>query len=150
MTPKFTLVPSELFSEDAAREILSEVVPLEKGEPLSFLEIKAYDAVLVYAGKTRPVVYDMIMSLFKLRDYNKILASLKDGYLYLVIAQGNRLVFCNSFPANDFTTAEYYIFMVLKQLQINPEVSTLTFMSEVAGEKMAELYHYFKAAEVLQ
>lgn len=150
MASGFTLVPSEIFSEDSAREILSEVVLLEKGEPLSFLEIKAYDAVLVYSGQTRPAVYDMIMSLFKLRDYNKILASLEDGYLYLVIAQGNRLVFCNSFKAADFTTAEYYIFMVLKQLQINPEVSTLTFMSEIPQDRTAELYHYFKSAEVLQ
>lgn len=150
MTPKFTLVPSELFSEDSAREILSEVVLLEKGEPLSFLGLKAYDAVLVYAGESRPAVYDMIMSLFKLRDYNKILAAVTDGYLYLVIAQGEKLVYCNSFKAADFTTAEYYIFMVLKQLQINPEVSTLTFMSEIPQGRLAELYHYFKAAEVLQ
>lgn len=150
MTPKFTLVPSELFSEDSAREILSEVVLLEKGEPLSFLEIKAYNAVLVYAGATRPAVYDMIMSLFKLRDYNKILASFSDGCLHLVIAQGDRLVFCNSFVAGDFTTAEYYVFMVLKQLQINPEVSTLTFMSEIPEGRLSELYHYFKSAEVLQ
>lgn len=150
MAPRFTLVPSELFSEDSAREILSEVVLLEKGEPLSFLEIKAYDAVLVYAGKTRPLVYDMIMSLFKLRDYNKILAAVEDGYLYLVIAQGSGLKFCNSFKADDFTTAEYYIFMVLKQLQINPEASTLTFMSEIPRDRTAELYHYFKSAEVLQ
>lgn len=150
MAPRFTLVPSELFSEESARSFLSEVVPLAEGEPLSFAEIPSHSVYLVYAGQTRPAVYDMIMSLVKVRDYNKIIACLRDGVLYLVIAQGDKLVFCNSFNAPDFTTAEYYIFMVLKKFQINPEISTVNFASPLDQNQTVSLYRYFKTAEVLK
>lgn len=150
MAPRFTLVPSELFSEESARAFLSEVVPLAEGEPLSFAEIPSHGVQLVYAGQTRPVVYDMIMSLVKVRDYNKIIACLLDDVLYLVIAQGDKLVFCNCFNATDFTTAEYYIFMVLKKLQINPEISTVNFASPLDQNQIVSLYRYFKSAEVLK
>lgn len=151
MTPKFTLVPSEVFSEETAREILSEVVRLEEGEPLSFIGIPAFDAFLVYAGKDRPVVYDMLMSLCKIRPYNKLIASVDDGVLSFVVSQGDRVVFCNSFKTPDFTTVQYYIFMVLKKLQINPEISTLYFFrNSVTPEQTLSLFRYFKSAEVLQ
>ena len=151
MTEKFTLVPSELFSEETARETLSEVVLLEEGEPLSFLDIPFCQSVLVYAGQRRPAVYDMLMSLCKIRHHNKIMASISDDVLSLVVAQGDRLQFCNCFKAGDFTTALYYIFMVLKKLQINPEISTLYFTSgDISQEQLTSLFRYFKSAEVLQ
>lgn len=150
MTEKFTLVPSEFFSEETARETLSEVVLLEEGEPLSFLDVPFCQAVLVYAGR-RPAVYDMLMSLCKIRHHNKIIASVSGDVLSLVVAQGDRLQFCNCFKAEDFTTALYYIFMVLKKLQINPEISTLYFTSgDVSQEQLTSLFRYFKSAEILQ
>lgn len=150
MTPKFTLVPSELFSETGAREILSEVVPLEEGEPLSFAAIPSQDAVLVYSGTSRPVVYDMLLSLCKIGEYNKILACVADGWLYVTVARGAGLDFCNCFKVDDFVTVEYYILMVLRKLQINPEISTIYFMSPLSEEQTVSLYSYFKNAEVLQ
>lgn len=151
MTEKFTLVPSELFSEETARETLSEVVLLEEGEPLLFLDVPFCQSVLVYAGQRRPAVYDMLMSLCKIRHHNKIMASISDDVLSLVVAQGDRLQFCNCFKAGDFTTALYYIFMVLKKLQINPEISTLYFTSgNVGQEQLTSLFRYFKSAEILQ
>ena len=40
-----------------------------------------------------------------------------DGILYLVIAQGKSLMLCNTYQAPDFTTAEYFIFMAMKELE---------------------------------
>lgn len=150
MKPKFTLVPSEYFNPESAGDILSKVVLLEQGEPLSFLDLPEHKAVLVYAGKTRPAVYDMVMSLFKIREHFKIIANYSDGYLYLVIAQGNELMLCNSFPASDFVTAQYYIFLSLKKLQLNPQVSAIYFTSELTSEQTMALFSYFKNVEVLR
>lgn len=146
---KFTLVPSELFSESSSREILSEVVPLSQEEPLSFIDIPSLDSILVYSGE-RPVLYDMLMSLFKIRDFNKILASLDDGVLSLVIAGGDKLILCNEFEAADFTTAEYFIFLAMRSFQINPEVSSIFFLSPLGNEEKLSLCNYFKSAEQLQ
>lgn len=145
----FTLVPSSLFSESAARQILSEVVPLEEAEPLSFVPLPSFDAVLVYSGP-RPRAYDMLLSLCKIRDYNKILASLDDGILSLVVAFGEEVAFCNSFPAADFVTAEYYIFCVMRKLQLNPEQSSIFFASPLSLEERLSLGAYFRSAEQLQ
>ena len=56
---------------------------------------------------------------------------------------------CNSYEAVDFTTAEYFIFLALKRLQMNPEVSTVCFRTPLAPEQEMSLYRYFKAVEVL-
>ena len=80
-------------------------------------------------------------------DYNKILASYMDGVLYLVIAQGRSLLLCNSFQAPDFTTAQYFIFLAMKNLQLNPEVSTICFRTPLSEEDEMSLYRYFKNVE---
>lgn len=148
MVPKFTLVPSALFSEERAGELLSEVVLPNPGEPLSYLSVPEYGSVLIYQGDV-PEVFNMLQQLPRLRDYNKLIASVKDGHLYLAVAQGSSLLLCNCYRAVDFTTAEYYIFSALKHFQINPEISTLYFTSPLSQQQMISLCSYFKSAETL-
>ena len=150
MVSKFTLVPSSIFSEDKAREILSEVVLLDREEPLSFLEVPPQSAVLVYAGDERPAVYDMLLSLWKIREYNKIAADYRDGCLSLVLSQGEQLQLCNQYDAPDFTTALYYLALAVSRLQINPQQSTVYFMTAPDSENVRLLYNYFKGVEVLR
>ena len=150
MAPVFTLVPSEFFAEETARDMLSEVVPLKGGEPLSFIEIPAFKAVMVYVGDRRPEVYGMLMSVCKVKEYNKILISFNGGWLNLVLAQGDSLLLCNTYTVPDFTTALYYLFAVMKKFQINPEISTVYFMGELKSEEVISLCNYFKSAEALR
>ena len=49
----------------------------------------------------------------------------------------------------DFTTAEYFIFLSLKRLQLNPEVSTISWRTPITAEEEMSLYRYFKAVEQL-
>ena len=106
-------------------------------------------AVRTDGSKARPLpeLYYMLRQLPQLEDYNKIVASYMDGYLYLVIAQGKTLLLCNSFQAPDFTTAEYFIFLALKKLQLNPEVSVISFRTSLTEEQEMSLYRYFKSVE---
>ena len=89
----------------------------------------------------------MLSSLDTIADYNKIVASYADGYLYLVIAQGKTLLLCNAYQAQDFTTAEYFLFLALKKLQLNPEMSTVYFRTPLEEEDEITLYRYFKNVE---
>ena len=91
----------------------------------------------------------MLNQLSEIQDYNKILASYMDGHLYLVIAQGKSLLLCNSFQAPDFTTAEYFVFLALKKLQLNPELSSIYFRTPLTEEQEFSLYRYFKNVERL-
>jgi hypothetical protein len=98
-------------------------------------------------SKPLPEMYYMLKSLSALPDYNRILASYSDGVLYLVIAQGKTLLLCNAYQAPDFTTAEYFIFLAMKKLQLNPEVSTISFRTPLGEEEEMSLYRYFKNVE---
>ena len=168
-TPKASLVPTQFFSPEVAKKLLSEVVSLKDDEVVESVPVPEYNAVLVYSNNigetlTRvvsetvlctdgskahplPVMYHMLKALPGLPDYNKILAAYMDGVLYLALAQGATLLLCNSFKAPDFTTAQYFIFLALKRLQLNPEMSTITFMTSLDYEQEMSLYRYFRSVE---
>ena len=167
MTPKCTLVPENFFSESAARKMLEGVVALRETDEVSFVRIPSLGSVLVFSNSideslsrvisqtvltvsgesatVLPEMYYLLEALGGCPDYNKIVASYADGYLHLVVAQGKSLLLANVFKAQDFTTAEYYLFLVMKRLQLNPEVSTVCFRTPLQGEDEMSLYRYFKS-----
>ena len=168
-SPKVTLVPSQVFSSDRAHAILQEVARLSDDDIVEYVSVPDQAAVMVFSNvigetlsrvisetvlhpdgtKARllPELYYMLGQIQSLQEYNKILASYMDGVLYLVIAQGKSLLLCNSYKAPDFTTAEYFIFMAMKKLQLNPEVSSISFRTPLTTEDQMSLYHYFKSVD---
>ena len=169
--PKCALVPSQFHLPENSRNMLAEVVHLSDEEPVDYVEIPQYAAVLLYSNplhatlpkvisetvrcsdgsKSQPLpeMYYMLGQLSSLQEYNKILASYMDGCLYLVIAQGRTLLLCNTYQAPDFTTAEYFIFLAMRKLQLNPEVSTIFFRTPLNEDQEMSLYRYFKNVESL-
>ena len=170
-TPKFTLVPTHFHSPEMSRQILSEVVLVEEEDVVDHVEVPQFAAVLVYSAsvggtlakvigetvirtdgtksKPLPEMYFMLNQLQEIQEYNKILASYMDGNLYLVIAQGKSLLLCNTFQAPDFTTAEYFIFLAMKKLQLNPEMSSICFRTPLTEDQELSLYRYFRSVERL-
>ena len=168
-TPKVALVPAQFFSPERAKELLDDVVNIGVNDTVEFVDVPHLASVLVYSNvigetlskvisetvlkldgsKARllPEMYYILEQLPSLKEYNKILASYMDGVLYLVIAQGKTLLLCNSFHAPDFTTAEYFIFMAMKKLQLNPEVSTISFRTPLSEDDEMSLYRYFKSVD---
>ncbi len=170
-TPKCALMPVQFFSQSTMRSVLEDVTEVKDGDPVDAVEVPEYAAMLVYSNaigetlskvisetvvrtdgaKVRPLpeMYYILRTLHTLNDYNRILASYVDGYLYLAIAQGKSLLLCNSYQAPDFTTAEYFIFLAMKKLQLNPEVSTICFRTPLSEDEEMSLYRYFKNVEQL-
>lgn len=170
-TPKFALVPKQFFNPLSARQALAEVVSVRDSDIVDHIEVEEFNAVLVYSNSIGeslskvisqtvmnhsgdhfpilPEAYYLLKRTVQCTEYNKILASYMDGYLYLVIAQGKSLRLCNVFEAHDFTTAEYFIFLALNRLQLNPEVSAITFRTPLANEQEMSLYRYFKSVEII-
>lgn len=166
LTPKFCLVPDVFYEPSTARAALQEVCPLEEGDFVETVPVPSLASVLVYSNsigeslskvmsqtvlpvsgepvRVLPEMYYLLRQLELLQEYNKIVASWADGYLHLVIAQGKSLRLANVFQAPDFTTAEYFLFLGLKQLQLNPEVSTVCFRTPLTSEARMSLYRYFK------
>ena len=167
LTPKVALVPESFFNEEAAREALAEVAPIGKEDAVEWVAMQEVGAVLVYSlsigeslsrvlsqtvldqdgnqARILPEMYYLIRTLGAIEDYNKIVASWRDGWLHLVIAQGKSLRLANVFQAPDFTTAQYYLFLAMKQLQLNPEISTVNFRTPLDMDSNMSLYRYFKS-----
>lgn len=172
LTPKCTLVPEPFFDSSKAREILEDVVSsINDNDKVEYVRMPEIGAVLIfsnsigeslskaiaqtvftedgYNARILPEMFFLIEAIWKCQDYNKIIASFADGYLHLVIAQGRNLQLANVFKAQDFTTAEYFIFNAMKKLQLNPEVSSISFRTPVTREEEISLYRYFKAVNIL-
>ena len=170
-TPKCTLVPETFFDPASIRDMLAGVVPLRDSDSVASVPVPESGAVLLYsnsideslsrvisqtvlttAGESVPVypeLYYVLKDLPLCTEYNKILASYRDGLLHLVVAQGRTLQLANIYKAVDFTTAEYFIFLALKTLQVNPEISTICWRTPLEPSEEMSLYRYFKAVEVL-
>ena len=168
-SPKCALVPAQFHVPENSRQMLSDVVSLTDDESVEFVHVPEFAAVMLYSNtvvgamsrvisetvlrtdgtKARPLpeAYYMLKQLSVIHDYNKILDSYKDDSLYLVIAQGKSLLFCNTFKAPDFTTAQYFIFLAMKKLQLNPEVSSIFFRTPLDQDQEMSLYRYFKNVE---
>ena len=119
------------------------------GETLSRMISQTVFTTDGYQARILPEMYYMLESMSECNDYNKIIASYADSYLHLAVAQGKSLQIANVFKAPDFTTAEYFIFNTMKKLQLNPEVSTISFRTPLNAEQEMSLYRYFKAVEQL-
>ena len=167
LTPKVALVPEVFFDPESARKALSEVVALEETDKVEWVEVPEYSSVLLFSNsigeslsrvlaqtvlpasgnpvRVLPELYYLLSLLEAIQDYNKIVASWMDGWLHLVIAQGKTLRLCNVFQAPDFTTAEYFLFLAMKRLQLNPEVSTVCFHTPLSPDAEMSLYRYFKS-----
>ena len=168
-TPFCTLVPENFYRQEDARSLLADVVTLSDDMPVEAVRIPEFGAVMLYSNaiggtlhkvisesvlmldgsKARPLpeLYYMLKSVAGISEYNRILASYIDGILYLLIAQGKSLMLCNTYQAPDFTTAEYFIFMAMKKLQLNPEISTIFFRTPLNEDQEISLYRYFKSVE---
>lgn len=166
-THKCALVPKQFFDPSRAREILADSVELNEGDEVKSVPVG--ESVLLYSntmGETLsdlvsktvldrdgnpsmvlPELYWLLDSLPGCPEYNKIVASYRDGWLHLVIAQGQNLQLANIYRAVDFTTAEYFIFLALKTLQLNPEVSTIRWRTALSDAEEMSLYRYFASVE---
>ena len=123
-----------------------------KEEKVFWKRIPSLGAVLLYEAareESLPELYYLLTALEKNPEYNKVHIAHVGGILHLVIAKGKNLLLANRYEAPDFTTAQYYLFLALKQFQLNPEVTTVYVASPLGEEEEMSLYRYFKAVEPL-
>ncbi|HBH09017.1 MAG TPA: hypothetical protein DDX40_06430 [Rikenellaceae bacterium] len=171
LTPKVALIPASFFEESSARQCLADTVILNKEDEVSHVALPEYAAELVYSlsigemlsrtisqavldsdggpAKVLPEMFYILKDLQKIDEYNRIVASYAAGYLHLGISQGRNLLLANVFRAAEFTTAEYFLFMAVRKLQLNPEVSSVYFRTPLAEDEKMSLYRYFKSVERL-
>ncbi len=168
-TPKVTLAPSQFVRDGGERELLASVAALGENDAAGRVELPEMALTMLYSlsiGETLsstiasmvlktdgsraavlPELYYMLKSLSGIPQYNKVVAAYADGKLHLVIAEGRSLRLCNVFDAADFTTAEYFLFLAVKSLNFNPEVSDVYFRTPLSADEEISLCSYFRSVE---
>jgi hypothetical protein len=151
----FTLVPSDFFSPEDAYRILSEVVPLQDTDIVQHIELPDYKAVLIYVQKSEDEstselpIADLLRFTPTISAHNRLAVSLDNQYIYIVLAEGDKLLLANAYPATDIVTAEYFIFAALREFQINPRMTTIHFLGEVPSGLTEEMFRHFRAVEFI-
>lgn len=149
----FTLVPVNFFDPGNARKALMEVASVAETDRIEYRELPSFGAVLIYTvpsgESTPPGILSVLEKLPACPEYNKVLCSWENGLLELAIAQGRSLLLANEYRAKDFVTAQYFIFLAMKSLQLNPEVTTICFTHPLEESQKMALYRYFKAVETI-
>jgi len=152
---KYTLVPESFFSVDSAEAYLANVVEIGEKDSVRYKELPQYKAVLVYTGEgshaddTAELLCHLVAVASSVSKYNKVIVHQGDDCVDIVIAAGEKLLLCNSFPSTDSVTSLYYLFASLKEFQINPEVTTVFFHGRVTGSMKSDAARYFSSIEQL-
>lgn len=119
---KHTLVPEEYFSPAAASRILSSVAVLEKGARTRYKELPQFKAVLVYSGEdSRALLLEHTLNTAvaaALAGSGKMCAVMRfsDGEADVAVAQEDKMLLANTYPAIDRTTAEYFLYAAINQI----------------------------------
>lgn len=163
-TWKYTLVPVSMYSKDAPEAALRSVRDLNPDDKVLALEMPSRKAFMVFAVpqkiyqglaalnknvKFYPTSYLLIDRLASLTDNNRLLVSFSEGMLHVVVAERDRLLFANSFPAADMATAEYFILSVAREVMFNPEHTCLHIFGKVPDKMRNELSRYFSGVKEL-
>lgn len=127
---------------------MSQAAELDENDKVKYQELPQYKAVLVYAGK-EPGIASLIGILSNISDFNKLSAAYDGKYVDIALAMGDDLKIANSYPAQDETTAEYFILSVLKRFQVNPKVTTIYLSGKVPFKLHNDLFRIFKGVEKL-
>lgn len=150
---RYTLVPEGFFTPAEAHTILSEAVRLTETDKVNYQELPQLKAVLVYAltegEEALPPIAPLLEQVSSIGEHNKVAACFDGEALHLVIVTGTKLLLANSYPASDPVTAEYFLFAAMKQLQINPQVTTVYLTEPASPEMMDDIVRYCKGVETL-
>lgn len=168
LTKKASLIPSELFSEALAANSFQLCHPLSKDESLSWDELEALNAYLVYAlPSTLPDFIETQFPGAKIlhQSFNfyqkalkqtlntkhpKVYVQIYNHFFDAIIPDKDQKHFVNSYTYKDETDIVYFILNIYKQLKLNTEYSQLLLSGKIneSGKNVELLKKHIKEIEI--
>ena len=164
-THKYALVPLKMFREEDAWQQFRQLHTLDEYEEIDTAVLEGQQIAVIFAANSTflniikkiqpqfrvfPSVYPIIRNTGLFPEHNKIFVQYHKGNVHVIITEGTKLLFCNSFPAIHFNTALYFIFLALKQTQLNQEQTTLFASGNFRDEEIYNLTKYFPKVRFLR
>ncbi len=165
----FTLIPGELYTAECGETALKEQFSLNGEYLYKEYTCNSPNAVVAYAigqtytgqeseaAKELPVksdtVYPFIVKMLEessaIGSFNKVIFhySKEKKLSHIVISAGEELKIANCFKADTFESALYFLFLSIKQLQMNPKQCTVRVCWDIMPEQEATIGKFFKGVE---
>lgn len=162
-TYKFTLVPAT-GGDAMAMLALNAIFEIEEGEKIYTTKVEERNMIFAYAapataeGRTeqgshsqpKHIALKMLQLAQRFTEYNKLVVSLQENFLYLCLMEGDKLITLNSYVVEDFNTALFYTLAALKGAQINPSQTKIRiFKTKLEYNQLERFGTYFKRAEII-
>ena len=150
---KVTLIPSPLFEEKEKNTYLNFTENISEGFEINFDKLSNLDAYNIYVvpgciknkllevfSKHRLYHYsstllENLLIRFKRQDIEKkIFLNVQSSHFEIIVLEGKKLLFYNSFVYKTPEEFIYFILFVFEQLNLNPENVELTVLGELSKE----------------
>lgn len=168
--PRFTLVPARLYNGNARQTMLADLTELKDADTVLADALPELGAYLLYAldkdklSEWRRVFvgcrfyHGLTPLLHELAQYTRrqgralMYAYLRDGFVYLVAIERDRLLFCNAFSCHAAKDYLYYVLLAYEQCAWKPAQVPLKIFGEIlpATEVFNLFYRYVREVEFLQ
>jgi hypothetical protein len=158
MSNKSILIPSSLFHPDHLRTYLEFVVPFDELDEIHYKALPAFGAVnvftipgplanIIHSYQSRVVFFNQDIPLIHLlgeqKPHNAILLYLTPTQASFVVYAEGRFVLSNTFSAETFTDALYYLGYILKQWKLHPASTAVYFSGTVSDDDITLLQRYY-------
>lgn len=101
-------------------------------------------------SQPKHIALKMLELAQRFTEYNKLVVSLQENFLYLCLMEGDKLITLNSYAVEDFNTALFYTLAALKGAQINPSQTKIRiFKTKLEYNQLERFGTYFKRAEII-
>lgn len=162
-TTKYTLIPTSLFLPEQAHVVLNQLFPLDDLEEVNHLSLPAFMATGLFAGpgplsatiikhqRNARFFATFVPLLYYLKaqpHFSKGLIHYSPTHIHLILMQGERLLLCNAYAIDKFTTGLYFLFNALNQWQMNPHSLSLYLSGPFKTAHLKQLTTYFPSLTV--
>ncbi len=157
-TEKFTAIPARLYKKGDELKVLGKIHKLDELDEINTIKVLKENMVVLYAVNSTfinlikhyhpnfnlfPAIFLNLTYLPLFEEYNKLSFNYLKGVATIVGAEGDKIVYCNSFPAHHFNSALYFLFLALKEVQFNPETTTVYINGNVRDLEIYDMAKYF-------
>jgi hypothetical protein len=161
-TEKYSLIPASLHEPGNDLKELSALHKLDDLDEINIAEVKRESMKILFAVNSTflnvikkyqphfsifPTVYPFVKYLPHFSEHNKILFHYIKGAVNIVAAEGNRVIFCNTFPVVHFNSALYFLLLALKETQFNSELTTVYVGGNIKDLEIFDISKYFSSVK---
>lgn len=148
-TEIFTLIPLEIYTPQSGEAALREQFSLSGELIYGEHHFQQYKAVMAFCGTVPPFAIKLIEECSSISNYNKVVFhySQQLNLSHTIIGAGEELKLANSFKAESFESALYFLFLSIQQLQMNPKQCVIRVCGDISVQQEETIKRFFNSVE---